>query len=362
MYDKIPPMKNNVGKILRLDKNENFFPHHVSINKVIKQGVDRLVNFYPPQNSLNLYHKLAGFHELDKDNLFIGPGLESVIVRVFMAARSSLNIKKIILPDFSWQHYEVMAKSSFIDKTVYFPVKDDISYFSIDIDLLIECVKDNPESLVVLPNPNNPTGKGLDTEEIFGLISTFPTNIFFIDEAYAGFGKQAYNSNEQLKEFVKRDNVIIGRSFSKFFAVPGARLGYAIMSKDLRSRLRLIPLYLGLSNFTEKLSMLLMDHYDFYEKRAQKVKEVRDLFTKRSASLPVKMYSSEASFVFGKFLTPVNTKKLVEYLRKGGFYIKLFDYGKPLVFFRITVGSKASMLEILRVLEGFFISRRRSPN
>jgi histidinol-phosphate/aromatic aminotransferase/cobyric acid decarboxylase-like protein len=88
--------------------------------------------------------------------------------------------------------------------------------------------------LVFLCNPNNPTGLYLPPADVTRIIRAFPGAVIAIDEAYASFADQPWDSIPLVRDF---PNVVLIHSMTKLYAIPGLRLGYAIAQPQLLDRL-----------------------------------------------------------------------------------------------------------------------------
>ena len=113
------------------------------------------------------------------------------------------------------------------------PVKN----YEHDLDAMLAAITPKT-SVVVITNPNNPTGTLLSFEETEKFVNAVPENVLVvIDEAYIHFVKDpAYQTAASLA--TTHDNVIVTRTFSKVFGMPGMRLGYGICSQAIQEKLR----------------------------------------------------------------------------------------------------------------------------
>ena len=93
-------------------------------------------------------------------------------------------------------------------------------------------------SLVVITNPNNPTGTLLQADEIEAFINKIPSSVIVvIDEAYLHFAEQDPIPSA-IPLAVKYDNVVAVRTFSKAYALAAVRLGYCVASQKIQDELR----------------------------------------------------------------------------------------------------------------------------
>lgn len=113
------------------------------------------------------------------------------------------------------------------------PMKD----YRHDLDAMLAAITPKT-SVVVITNPNNPTGTLLSFEESEKFVAAVPENVLVvIDEAYIHFVKDPqYRTAASLA--AKYDNVIVTRTFSKVFGMPGMRLGYGICGQAVQEKLR----------------------------------------------------------------------------------------------------------------------------
>ncbi len=113
------------------------------------------------------------------------------------------------------------------------PVKD----YKHDLDAMLAAITPKT-SVVVITNPNNPTGTLLSFEEQEKFVAAVPENVLVvIDEAYIHFVRDPeYRTAVSLA--TRHDNVIVTRTFSKVFGMPAMRLGYGICSQAVQEKLR----------------------------------------------------------------------------------------------------------------------------
>jgi threonine-phosphate decarboxylase len=88
--------------------------------------------------------------------------------------------------------------------------------------------------LVFICNPNNPTGSVLPAEVVASLLATTPHTVFVLDEAFIEFTTSIQTLIPLLAQF---DNLLLMRSLTKAYAIPGLRLGYVVASESLIARL-----------------------------------------------------------------------------------------------------------------------------
>lgn len=136
---------------------------------------------------------------------------------------------RVVAPAPSYSDYVYPAQQAGIP--VEIPVWDATSDFAPDLDRLAEELR--PHDLVFLGHPNNPTGQPLDPDATRRLCRAHPEAIFVIDEAYLDFHDPARSLVHE-----RPDNVLVLRSLTKFYAIPGLRLGLGFAHPELAAEIR----------------------------------------------------------------------------------------------------------------------------
>ncbi|UCC91702.1 MAG: aminotransferase class I/II-fold pyridoxal phosphate-dependent enzyme, partial [Candidatus Aenigmatarchaeota archaeon] len=152
--------------------------------------------------------------------------------------------------------------------------------------------------VVVLANPNNPTGSAISEKGILEIVKKAKEfkALVFIDEAYYEFyGK---SSKSLIKKY---DNVIVTRTFSKAFGLAGIRLGYVISNEEnIRNLLKANSPY-SISSIAVKSIFAALKDRDFVKGYVREVKKAKKIMFKRLKELGVKTYPTSANFLIAKF-------------------------------------------------------------
>lgn len=184
-----------------------------------KQKID--YSKYSSVTAVSLRKKIAYFHSLSSDQILVGAGASELLHVAFLTFLNPGD--DVLIPTTSFPAFEMLAilvraSCVFIDLT---------PDFNIDY-LQLERAISSQTKLVVLCNPNNPTGLGLNIAKTVALVAKFPEVIFLIDEANIDFGGESLISHVQ-----KLPNLVVARSFSKGFGLAGLRVGYLAAHTDL---------------------------------------------------------------------------------------------------------------------------------
>ena len=223
--------------------------------------------------------------------------------------------KKILIPEFSWWYYNRVASECGGTFEMY-PLHEQDDTFAYDIDEVIEYTNRVHPRMLLLASPNNPTGNGLN--------SSFITS----DTDYIAPLVNKYS------------NLIISRTLSKFYGLPGLRVGFGFIGKGHDQFESYINKYLGYNRFSEAVALAALDSDDHYRRVADDMEWGRQLYKKELGNLPgFKVYKSVANFILIKY--PLEIKDaLMEALKIQDYKIKFMTDKGLESCLRITLGRK----------------------
>ncbi|GIX43503.1 MAG: adenosylcobalamin biosynthesis bifunctional protein CobDQ [Leptospiraceae bacterium] len=193
---------------------------------------------YPEPYAESLIETISQSLEINNNHLLITNGINSIITILGKILQEKYHINHLILPVPNYIEYE--EKFHFLNyKIKFFLPEEEVLTNSLfdkrfiwDLDKLKENIQ--PNTLIIFTNPNNPTGSWIDSKELATLISYYPDCFFIIDESFIDFT----NEDSIIKHLSNFNNTIIFRSFTKFYHIPGIRLGYVISNPILIKELR----------------------------------------------------------------------------------------------------------------------------
>ncbi len=209
---------------IKLSQNENpLGPSPKALEAVVAQA--NSMNRYPEPHSGSLKSILANYHQLSPKNIFVSAGLVEaldIIIRNFVDKGENL-----IIPKLTFVAYKLLAK--IFDVETKFARMNE---YRIDVDSIIEHY-DAKSKLIIIANPNNPTGNIITEKELLKLLRTvLPHTYVVIDEAYCQYVADE-NYPDTLKLQRTYPNLIVMRTFSKIYGLAGLRVGYTIAAKDI---------------------------------------------------------------------------------------------------------------------------------
>ena len=323
----------NSKEVLKLDSNENLFlSKHFMQQVMIESSYEVDPRLYPEKEADYLRNQLAELNGVDPSQIVIASGGDQIIELIYDAVGESTVCA--ISPTFSM--YPRAAKQrrlEYIEK----PLNND---FTLDIK--------NTQSygLLILCNPNNPTGNQFNRDKLVKLIDE-AEGFVLVDEAYTDYGDYSLTS-----ETAERENLIILRTFSKAYGMAGLRLGYCITNSELAEVLTtqcLMPY--PVSSSVLRAGSILLRNKELVDQKVEEAKIQREeLINNLNQIDGITAYPSATNFVLFNTIKPYN--EIYEGLKERGILIRAF--GKVLDkenCLRVTVAPKPMMDRFIEALK-----------
>ena len=373
--------EKNIKEILDYSSNINPYGIPESLKKRITENLE-ILERYPDPDYIELRQKLAHLNKVDISNIILGNGATEIIF-LFMKV---INPKKILIAAPTFGEYERAVKatervenSSILgdsnkkkdDENSCGKQKIKIEYFELkesdDFKLNIHNLKNELEKkydLLIICNPNNPTGKFLkldETEEILRECNKYNTKLF-IDEAFIDFLKDGMKESIiDTKE--DKQNLFVTRAFTKFFAIPGLRLGYGIyFDKNLEKEISEKKEPWSVNNIAEIAGLTVLDDTKYIEETLKWIAEEKTyVYEKLNEINGIKVYETEVNFITGKideklFSEGLNVKILREKMLEQGILIRDASNFKFLDerFFRLAIKDRKNNDRVIETLKKIF--------
>ncbi len=314
-------------KYIKLNTNESPFPPSPSVIEAVSREEIEDLRLYSDPESKALKQALAEIYSVGYENVYVSNGSDDILNFAFMAFGQN----GVSYPDISYGFYKVFANLYGLKSDVI-PLRNDFTI----------CAEDyyNKGKLVVIANPNAPTGICLSVSEIEGIVKSNKNSVVLIDEAYVDFGgESAYKLTE------KYDNLLVVRTFSKSRSLAGARLGFAIANKEIIKDLEKHKFSTNpydINRLTQKIGVAALSEDNYYTDNCKKIIENREFCEKELKKLGFTVLPSKANFIFAKS-DKIGGEELYLKLKEKGVLIRHFTDERIKDFNRITIGSIEEM-------------------
>ncbi|MGL6066143.1 MAG: pyridoxal phosphate-dependent aminotransferase [Cetobacterium sp.] len=277
-----------------LDYSSNINPLGVpeSFKKAVIENFEVLEK-YPDIDYIELRESIANYNSCAIENVIVGNGATEVLFLYMKAVQA----KKVLIIAPTFAEYERAANAAGKD-VKFFPLSKD---FSLNEKLLMDFITD--EDVVVMCNPNNPTGKfqKLDKVEKIADFLERKNKKLFIDEAFIEFVESWQDKTAFL---LKHKNIFVLRALTKFFALPGVRLGYGLTyDKAIIDKIKEIREPWSVNGVAEIAGKtMLLDKLYIRETEEWIKKEKIQFFEELSKLKDIEVTETETNFILVKLL------------------------------------------------------------
>lgn len=309
--------EKNIDKILDYSSNINPYGVPENLKKEIFEKVFVLER-YPDPDYIELREKIAEKNNLNIENIIVGNGATEIIF-LFMKI---LSPKKVLIVSPTFGEYERAIKASTLANDSleinYFELKE-IENFVLNVKNL-ETELENNYDLLILCNPNNPTGQFLKLkklEEILKICEQKNTKLF-IDEAFVEFVED-WENESIINSKENKENLFVIRAFTKFFAIPGLRLGYGIcFNNNLLKKMLEKKEPWSVNNIADLAGKTVLDDENYIQKTKEWIKDQKKYMYENLNKIEgLRAYKTEVNFILLKIEDNLLEKGLdVKNLRK----------------------------------------------
>lgn len=316
---------------------------------ILNRELNKLIGNYPSTQkiiarSLSKWYKEESFNE---NNLFIGNGASE-----FIRILNRNLIKKITIPVPTFNEYEDIEN----EKINNFILKENQDY-DLNIDAFITSVINSNSNVALIINPNNPTGRAVLKDDILKILDNLKRlDGIIIDESFIDFtgNREDFSCQKLVNQY---SNLIIIRSLSKEFGIPGLRIGYLLTKNDnIKATInRYLPIW-NINSLAERFIELFPNYKDQYNDSIKKIINDRDDFILKLREFSfLKPYNSFTNFILCKVINNKTSEDLTHFLFKKGFFIKDCSNKTSLgnKFVRIAVRTKDENDKLIKALENF---------
>jgi histidinol-phosphate aminotransferase len=247
---------------VKLASNESPFPPHPDVVEAIARAAAD-VNRYPDPDARVLRRAIADRHDTDPARIAVSNGSCEILLAAALALCEPGDEILYAWPSFSiYPHLPALSGA----REIRIPLGDGYVH---DLDAMLEEVTAATQLLIVC-NPNNPTGTYLPAERIGAFVGSVPARTtIIVDEAYI-----EYQTNDDpdatLDLLAKYPNVVLLRTFSKCHGLAGLRVGYALCSPQFRAAVDAVRQPFSVNALAQAAAAEAIRHQDDVADRVEK--------------------------------------------------------------------------------------------
>ncbi len=251
-----------------------------------------LFNRYPPMGSGNLGQVLASSLKVDPEKIIIGNGSSELLEKACFAFGGPGS--KIAFPYPSFSMYGVYVQMSDSIGAPYALTEE--GYINPE-QVIAFCKREKP-SLLIICNPNNPTGNFNSLENMEKILAGVSCPVI-MDEAYMEFAMEA-DSEEKistLKLLDKYNNFLCLRTFSKAYGLAGLRVGYGVGSTELSRIIQKVLMPYHVNGYSLMVAQIAYENKFFFSERVQLIRRERNKMQSKLLGLGFKVFDSATNFL-----------------------------------------------------------------
>lgn len=263
----------------------------------------------PPVHAEGLIDTISLTRSVPKENILVAGGSSDLMFALF----PNLNCKSAMILDPMYGEYRHIFENVIdgvdLEKYLLTAEKD----FNIEISHFISAINDKRPDIVVIVNPNSPTGKFLNKQEVLEILKNIPPEtIFVIDETYIDY----LDTKESMETLVSaHDNLIIIKSMSKVYSLSGARVGYIVAPKSTAEKIDKHIAPFSVSTTAQILAIEVLKDNAYYQKKWEETRTLRSEFIESLKQINnIKLYFGEGNFILIELLG-TNKGKAEEFVK-----------------------------------------------
>lgn len=338
-------------EILDFSSNINPLGPPACVKEVYEKSFKEL-SYYPDAEALEFRQEVARHFPLWPENVIVGNGAAEILDLIlrFLKPRRALLIEPTFL--------EYRRTLNFLGteiRSISLREKDSFQFLLSEIKNALQGV-----DVAIFANPNNPTGTFLSKENMLQILSEAKRKGIFVvlDEAFIDW----INEISMGREIRDDSSFFVVRSLTKFYSLPGIRIGYGLGSRKLIEKLQSVQVPWSCNRLAQKLGIAVLRDDDFANvSRGWLVEERNRLQSLLQEISSLKVYPSAANFLLVRWGGRTDKERFFEEIGKQGIYVRDLSElpGLGPFYFRVAVRKKEENERLVEVLNVCLNQTRR---
>lgn len=349
LAELVPYDAKDVRAEVMLASNEN--PENLP-GELLEKLADRVrdieFNRYPDPLCGHLRKLIAEANGLEPANILVGNGGDELILNLLLAWGGPGRTLLDLPPTFSMYGIDAQMTGTQI---VRIPRRAD---FRVDSDAVLARLAEGDIDIIVISNPNNPTGDISPETLLIDILNTTDA-LVVVDEAYFEFSRHTMRPHME-----RHPNLVVLRTFSKAFSMAGLRAGYLLAHEDVIRELTKVRQPYSVNRFTQVAASLVFRERVVFQAGIRDIMRNRDTLLHGLSGMDgVTVYPSEANFVL--FRVEHASAVWRDLLHDHSILIRDFSRTPGLEdCLRVTVGTDEEMHRFLAAMDELLASRHAS--
>jgi histidinol-phosphate aminotransferase len=292
----------------------------------LREHLPWLMKNSPPQHGDGLIKTICAKRGLQPENVLLGAGSSDLMYATFPNLLKSSD--RVVVLDPMYGEY-VHILDSLLKCEIARCAQSAQSDFVVDIDKVLEASRG--AKMVIVVNPNNPTGQPISRESLRKLVDGVSKDtIVFVDEAYVDYVMPAVTVEGWVAD---RPNLMVLKSMSKFYGLSGCRVGYLVAPKAIAQHVRRFQPPWCVSTLAQVAAVEALLDEDYYYGKVRETHQLREEMAAELAKIPgLRLIPSVTNYILME-LTDLQSPKspterrgasrlIAEYTRRSHVFIR----------------------------------------
>jgi len=338
-----------LSDVIKLASNENPLGPSAKVKAALAEhAASGNVSLYPDGGGFRLKKKISEFHDIDASRITLGNGsndLLEFIARVFLGPG-----RKALFSEYCFAVYPLATLAQNAEAIVAkaLPADHPTMPFGHDLEALAAALTPDV-SVVMIANPNNPTGTWGEPGPLEAFIAQVPAStLVVLDEAYIEYFDPSLKPDS--RAWLDRyPNLVITRTFSKTYGLAGLRAGYALSHPSVADLLNRVRQPFNLNMLALLAAEVALGDQEHVAKAVELNRTEMARIKAEFAALGLSVLPSQANFLtfnLGRDAAPIH-KGLLE---RGVIVRPMASYGMP-TWLRVSIGTAAENTRFLTALK-----------
>jgi histidinol-phosphate aminotransferase len=321
-------------EVVRLNWNENLSGPLPGVLDEVAAALNAAWS-YPEDSYEGFRRAVAAWTGADPGQVIPGHGIQALtlaLVSAFVEPGDS-----VVIPA---PTYGLYAQACRVGGAVVHRVPCDDS-LAIDLGALADAAREHGAKLAWVCDPNNPTGRRLDTGDWEPFLAAMPPGcVIVVDEAYGEYIEPELRI-DRVSEVSAGRPIVILRTFSKIFGLAGLRLGYALVGESLAPYLNAVHEPFNVNRAALAAGLASLRRVDLLDARRDQTRRARDRLVAEAEAAGIVAVRSDANFVLLELR--VDDERVCEALAREGLLLRPgSELGLP-GYVRVTTGEEQLM-------------------
>lgn len=330
------PPTSNRGGMMRLDFNENTDGCSDNAIKLLRKIKKSALSAYPEYNELR--KEMAKYCNVKEEEIIAANGADEAIKTIIETYIERVKDEIVIpVPTYAMFKFYAQLNEASIKEVAY---NRDLSF---PTERVLGAINTKTK-IIVLVNPNNPTGTSIDAKDKIKIIEKAKrfNSLVLMDEAYAQFyGKTS------IPLIKKYDNLFIVQTLSKAFGLAGLRLGYIISDESNIKIIQKVLSPYSVNVVAAICASIALEDSRFIKEYLKEVRAGKQILYKELDYLGIKYYKSDANFVLAKI--GANADEFCKKLREKGILVRNRSGERLLAgCVRVTIGTTVQTKRLIK--------------